>query len=443
MMAKRSFSVKLRTAVWPWVFVILCTGLPGGAWGAEGTVVINNGAAVTNSTLVTLTLSAAGPNPVTAMQLSTDGLNFSSYEPFTVTRGMTLTAGDGEKRVYVRFKDQLDIESAVLFDAIVLDGTAPTAFTVNVTTPTNQTSQLLNGTVETGATLQVSVDTSATVGPVSVVGTSWSAQISGLTEGANTVTATATDAAGNVATHTAVITVDTTAPFLNIDTILGGRLDQAAISGTAEKGSRIAVNCDRSSADVIFFDSYFDTKWSAMIGGLSEGDDHCVVTATDAAGNVTSKDADIYRDDIPPDLEIQVNELVRLNAVLILSGTVEAGVVPLLTVGAGVTFGPVTVSGSSWSSRVSGLKEGANTITVTAKDSYGNVTIKTAVIIAVDNNGSFSGKSANIEDALKALRMAVGLVIPTAEELLRGDVFEDGRIDVADVILILKKAVGL
>lgn len=444
MAIKRVFPVRSRTAVWSWVIVILCTVLPGGAWGQpNGTVVINNGAAVTNTPFVTLTLGAAGPNPVIAMQLSTDGLNFSLYEPFTVTRGMTLTAGDGEKRVYVRFKDQLDIESAVFFDAILLDGTAPSELTVNVTTPTNQTGHLVSGTVETGATLQLSADAPVTVGPLSVNGSSWSAQVSGLAEGANTVTATAADAAGNVATQTAVIIVDTVAPFLNIDTILGGRLNQAAISGTAEKGSRIAVNCERASADVIFFDSYVDTKWSAMIGDLSEGDNRCTVTATDAAGNATSKEVKIERDDIPPDLEIQVNELVRLNAVLVLSGIVEAGVIPVLTGGTGVIFGPVSVSGSSWSSQVRGFKEGNNTIMVTATDRHGNVSIRRIGIIAVDNNGRFSGKSASIEDALKALRMALGLVTPTAEELLRGDLFEDGRIDVADVVLILKKAVGL
>ena len=48
---------------------------------------------------------------------------------------------------------------------------------------------------------------------------------------------------------------------------------------------------------------------------------------------------------------------------------------------------------------------------------------------------------------LKALRIAVGLVTPTAEERLRGDVAPlgapDDRIDVSDALLILKKAVGL
>ena len=50
---------------------------------------------------------------------------------------------------------------------------------------------------------------------------------------------------------------------------------------------------------------------------------------------------------------------------------------------------------------------------------------------------------ATVADALKALRMAAGLSAPTALDLLRGDCLADGKIDVGDAILILKKAVGM
>ena len=48
-------------------------------------------------------------------------------------------------------------------------------------------------------------------------------------------------------------------------------------------------------------------------------------------------------------------------------------------------------------------------------------------------------------DALKALRYAVGLDIPTDVDILYGDLYDDGlnKIDVADAILILKHAIGL
>jgi hypothetical protein len=54
-------------------------------------------------------------------------------------------------------------------------------------------------------------------------------------------------------------------------------------------------------------------------------------------------------------------------------------------------------------------------------------------------------------DALKALRIAAGLDIPTPADLAHGDVAPlvnglrqpDGKIDLADVVAILKKAAGL
>jgi hypothetical protein len=80
----------------------------------------------------------------------------------------------------------------------------------------------------------------------------------------------------------------------------------------------------------------------------------------------------------------------------------------------------------------------------------GEVSNIATVTVAVNRlaTGSFTpGAPASIDDALKAIRFAVGLATPTAEDLLNGDVAPlgapDGRINTADALLILKKAVGL
>lgn len=128
------------------------------------------------------------------------------------------------------------------------------------------------------------------------------------------------------------------------------------------------------------------------------------------------------------------------------SGTVEAGVTPQVSLNGGLPTA-ATVTGTSWSVQISGLKAGANTITVTAADPVGNAATATATVTVVLPDGSFSGGPVSIADALKALRIAVGIVTPTAEERLHGDVAPlgapDDRIDVSDALLILKKAVGL
>jgi hypothetical protein len=57
----------------------------------------------------------------------------------------------------------------------------------------------------------------------------------------------------------------------------------------------------------------------------------------------------------------------------------------------------------------------------------------------------------DIADALKALRIVVGIIVPTARELGHGDVaplvngkpVPDGKICVRDALMILKKVVGL
>lgn len=89
----------------------------------------------------------------------------------------------------------------------VVDVTPP-AFAINpVTTPTTSSTQTITGTIEAGATVLVSVNRSAVAGTVTYpTSTSWSCTITGLLEGANTVTATATDISGNKTSTTATIT---------------------------------------------------------------------------------------------------------------------------------------------------------------------------------------------------------------------------------------------
>ena len=145
-----------------------------------------------------------------------------------------------------------------------------------------------------------------------------------------------------------------------------------------------------------------------------------------------------------------MNALAKYNWVQTVSGTVESGVTPTVTVNTLATVSEVTTTatgtGTAWSAQISGLPEGDNVITVTASDQFGNITTKTATISVYVCNGSFTGAAHRLSaDALKALRIAVGLDIPAPEDLIRGDLFDDGlnKIDVADAILILKNAIGL
>jgi hypothetical protein len=85
-------------------------------------------------------------------------------------------------------------------------------------------------------------------------------------------------------------------------------------------------------------------------------------------------------------------------------------------------------------------------------DATNYTTATGAVNINVLPAGNITGSGdATISDALKALQTTVGLYIPTATELARGDVaplvngkpVPDGKVDVGDALVILKRVVGL
>ncbi|MBI5484436.1 MAG: hypothetical protein HY888_08245, partial [Deltaproteobacteria bacterium] len=99
---------------------------------------------------------------------------------------------------------------------------------------------------------------------------------------------------------------------------------------------------------------------------------------------------------------------------------------------------------------------GFHTLYAYAKDAAGNVSAaKTATVRVGPVDGIIvpgPGKTGPaLSDALKALNFALGLEIPTAADILNGDVaplvngvpHPDGKIDLGDVIVILRKVVGL
>ena len=74
-----------------------------------GTISINSGAEITDSTSVTLTLSATDAYSEMGlgaqMKFSNDNQSWSTPEPYATTKQWTLTEGEGIKTVYVKLKD--------------------------------------------------------------------------------------------------------------------------------------------------------------------------------------------------------------------------------------------------------------------------------------------------------------------------------------------------
>jgi len=87
-------------------------------------ILINSGQIFTTSRVVNL--SFAAPSTTTLIQVSNDSLfTNSEWITFAPTRSWTLTSGQGEKRVYAKFRDADDRESiGELKDSIILDSEA-------------------------------------------------------------------------------------------------------------------------------------------------------------------------------------------------------------------------------------------------------------------------------------------------------------------------------
>jgi hypothetical protein len=86
-----------------------------------GSVVINEGADYTNTTLVILTLSASDTdNGVSQMRFSDDGATWSDWEAYNTLKAWILSPGDGTKTVYAKFKDAAENWSSAYSDTIDL-----------------------------------------------------------------------------------------------------------------------------------------------------------------------------------------------------------------------------------------------------------------------------------------------------------------------------------
>jgi len=215
------------------------------------------------------------------------------------------------------------------------------------------------------------------------------------------------------------------------------------ISGAKDFGATVQVIANGVPMTVT--GAAADSTWSTTVGNLLEGINAISVTSIDASGSITLN-ANITLDTAAPALDLNNVTTPIRNRAQIISGTVEANITPVVKTDTAATVGPVSVSGSNWSAQLTLLRSGPNAVTVTATDPAGNVATKTTSIV-VFGDGIFNGTQIpDISDALKALRMAVGLIAPTPDDMNHGDVAPlgapDGKIDIADALLIMRNVVG-
>ena len=137
-----------------------------------------------------------------AIQHKTDGDNDANPNVLEYPSGDDHPSQAGNLKATAEFIPLLN----VFYNSWKSGDVTPPDLTLNVvTTPVAVTSQTIGGTVETGATVSVATDTAASDGPATVTGSTWSYTITGLAAGANGITVTALDAAGNSTVRTTSI----------------------------------------------------------------------------------------------------------------------------------------------------------------------------------------------------------------------------------------------
>jgi cytochrome c peroxidase len=333
-----------------------------------------------------------------------------------------------------------------------------------VTTPTTLSGQLLSGTVDDSATVAVTVNVlppviatvggtvAGVAGGIAQAANAWSVNLSGLALGDNSIAITATSTTGDKKT------VNTIISLLPVATISGAPPIVTRLTGATMTVGGAGIDTYQFKLDNGPFSADTPVATPIALSGLADGTHTVAVLGRNAAKNLSQPAASptialwtVKAN--PPVLTLKPVASPTNKSRLTISGTVDLALIPQVLADTSVTIGAVTSSAGVWSCQISGFKPGINNLSVTATDAALNTTTKVVGITYVKPDGDLKGSgTVEIADALKALRIAVGVVQPTADDLLHGDVAPldadgvpapDNQIDVLDAVMILKKAIGL
>ncbi len=234
-----------------------------------GVVTISGGAAYVTQTAVSLALFSADAGCGVAGMCVSSSPSCSAWESYATAKGWTLEGDDGEKTVYVWFRDHLGNASGPYTDTVILDRLAPTgAITIN------------NGaTYATQVTVTLSLTAAdATSGLADLAmrlgndGTNWSDweaftttkqwTLDGSTDGLRTVYVQYRDKAGNIATYTDTITLDRQPPAVAIAHPTSG----AVLTTTYQPTVLITGTASDATSGVAWVDVSTSTAWVSATG---------------------------------------------------------------------------------------------------------------------------------------------------------------------------------
>ncbi len=412
--------------------------------GGDGTV-----NAVENAGVVTLTgTTDAGSTVVVTVNEVTYTAVVTGTTWVVELVGSTLSPGEYVQGVSVVATDDVGNTATVTGDFVVDTVTTVTLdsqdfggdFVVNFTERNGGIT--LTGTAEAGATVIVAIEGVSRTVTATVTGT-WTASWTvtdlptGNIEITTGVTVTSTDLAGNTATATGTVEMDTFVNLLTLTSVpvagddIINRVEWSAdiaLTGMVEAGSSVTVTVQGVTRTASVTAS---GEWSVTFEGgslpVGEYNTNIVVNATDAAGNTASITHGVRVDTVVGDVTLSadpieiddiVNAVEREDGVLIY-GTATAGFDVTVTLG-GAIHVVVADADGNWSSLFLKAEIPGGTydapITASITDTAGNFksvsdTVHIDTELTVTINGNVEG-----DNIINALEASDGVVFSGATE---------------------------
>ncbi|ENL8348815.1 type I secretion C-terminal target domain-containing protein [Acinetobacter baumannii] len=259
-----------------------------------------------------------------------------------------------------------------------MDTTAPNA---PVLDPINATDPV-SGTAEAGSTVTVTYPDGTTATVVAGTDGSWSVPNPGNLVDGDTVTATATDPAGNTSLPgTGTVSADITAPVVALDDVLTNDSTPALTGTVNDPTATVVVNVDGTDYPAV---NNGDGTWTLAdntLPVLADGPHTITVTATDAAGNVGNDTAVVTIDTSVP--VVSLDDLTTNDTTPALTGAIDDPTATVVVNVDGIDY-PATNNGDgTWTladNTLPALIDGPHTVTVTATDPAGNTATDTATL---------------------------------------------------------------
>ncbi|WP_228200808.1 BapA/Bap/LapF family large adhesin, partial [Acinetobacter baumannii] len=265
---------------------------------------------------------------------------------------------------------------------VTIDTVAPNA---PVLDPINATDPV-SGQAEPGSTVTVTYPDGTTATVVAGTDGSWSVPNPGNLVDGDTVTATATDPAGNTSLPgTGTVSADITAPVVALDDVLTNDSTPALTGTVNDPTATVVVNVDGTDYPAV---NNGDGTWTLAdntLPALADGPHTITVTATDAAGNVGNDTAVVTVDTTVP--VVSFTDASTNDTTPALTGTIDDPTATVVVTVDGVDYPAVNNGDGTWTladNTLPVLADGPHTVSVTATDVAGNVSTPVTGTVTVD-----------------------------------------------------------